>query len=172
MSKRPFGWLNAISKYRATHTAAPNFAYKRCLDKIKEEQLTDLDLSSWKVALNGAETGRMEILSEFARKFAPCGFEFAAFCPGYGLAEATLKVAAVRKNQVPQICWVEKAALNRHQIVFTEKSPNSQPLVSCGQTEIDTEIAIVNPETCQRCTSQQVGEIWVKGKTVAQQFSF
>ncbi|MFM7786885.1 MAG: AMP-binding protein, partial [Microcystis panniformis] len=108
------------------------------------------------------------ILSEFARKFAPCGFEFAAFCPGYGLAEATLKVAAVRKNQVPQICWVEKAALNRHQIVFTEKSPNSQSLVSCGQTEIDTEIAIVNPETCQRCPSQQLGEIWVKGKTVAQ----
>ena len=166
--QRPFGWLNAISKYRATHTAAPNFAYKRCLDKIKEEQLTDLDLSSWKVALNGAETVRMEILSEFARKFAPCGFEFAAFCPGYGLAEATLKVAAVRKNQVPQICWVEKAALNRHQIVFTEKSPNSQSLVSCGQTEIDTEIAIVNPETRQRCPSQQVGEIWVKGKTVAQ----
>lgn len=166
--QRPICWLKAISDYGATHTAAPNFAYARCVDKITDDQLHDLDLAKWQVALNGAETIRHEILSKFAQKFAACGFNFSTFCPGYGLAEATLKVTAIRRNQSFEVCRVEKEALSRNQIVITEEVENSQLLVSCGQTEIETEIAIVNPHTCERCQSYEVGEIWVKGKSVAQ----
>lgn len=166
--QRPHRWLKAMSDYHATHTAAPNFAYQRCVEKITEEQLKELDLSSWKVALNGAETVRKEILTEFADKFAPCGFKFSTFCPGYGLAEATLKVSALRYNQVAQSYRVEKEALTRNQIVITQDLNNSQEIVGCGQTEIETDIVIVNPDTCKRCQSNEVGEIWVKGKTIPQ----
>ncbi|MCM0591135.1 MAG: AMP-binding protein [Gloeotrichia echinulata DEX184] len=166
--QRPICWLKAISNYGATHTAAPNFAYARCVDKITDDQLQDLNLSNWQVALNGAETVRYEILAEFAQKFAACGFKFSTLCPGYGLAEATLKVTAVSRNQSIQVCQVDKEALSRNQILFTEEVENSQLLVSCGQTEIETEIAIVNPHTCERCQPYEVGEIWVKGKSVAQ----
>lgn len=166
--QRPICWLKAISNYRATHTAAPNFAYARCVDKITDEQLQDLDLSNWQVALNGAETVRYEILAEFAQKFAACGFKFSTLCPGYGLAEATLKVTAVRRNQAFELCQVEKVALTNNQIVISDDINNSQTLVSCGQTEIAAEIAIVNPHNCQRCQPDEIGEIWVKSRSIAQ----
>lgn len=165
--QHPIRWLKAISKYGGTHTAAPNFAYKRCIDKIKEEELQYLDLSQWKVAFNGAEPVRIETLIQFADKFAPCGFEFNHFCPAYGLAETTLQIASVSQTQVPKVCRIEQEALAQNRIVITDKLENSQELVSCGQTTIDTDIAIVNPETQQRCQPDEVGEIWVKGKTVA-----
>lgn len=166
--QRPIRWLKAISKYGGTHTAAPNFAYKRCIDKIKQEELKDLDLSGWEVAFNGAEPVRIETLIKFSDKFAPCGFEFDNFCPAYGLAETTLQIVSVKKKQVAEVCRVEKEALAQNRIIITNKLENSQELVSCGQTTIDTDIAIVNPETKQRCQPDEVGEIWVKGKTVAQ----
>ncbi len=166
--QHPIRWLKAISTYGGTHTAAPNFAYKRCIDKIKEEELQDLDLRQWRVAFNGAEPVRIETLIKFADKFAPCGFEFNNFCPAYGLAETTLQIASVSQTQVPKVCQVYKEKLAQNQIFITDKLENSQELVSCGQTTIDTDIAIVNPETKQRCQPDEVGEIWVKGKTVAQ----
>ncbi len=166
--QRPIRWLQVISKYGGTHTAAPNFAYQRCVDKITEEQIKDLDLTKWQAAFNGAESVKIATLKRFAQKFTSCGFKFPNFCPAYGLAEATLKVTTVSKNQLIQVCQVEKEALSQNRIVITDKLDNSQILVSCGQTEIDTDIAIVNPETQQRCQANEVGEIWVKGKTVAQ----
>ncbi|BAZ48616.1 AMP-dependent synthetase and ligase [Nostoc sp. NIES-4103] len=167
--QRPIRWLTAISRYRATHSAAPNFAYTRCLEKITSEEITTLDLSSWQVALNGAEPVRAEVLEQFAQVFEICGFKYSSFCPGYGLAEATLKVAAVRKSQKPQICRVQTQALKENRIVIaTEQDQDVQSLVSCGQTEIDTEIVIVHPNSLKCCGNDEVGEIWVKGTTVAQ----
>ncbi|MBW4673437.1 MAG: AMP-binding protein [Desmonostoc geniculatum HA4340-LM1] len=167
--QRPIRWLTAISRYRATHSAAPNFAYTRCLEKITPEQIATLDLSSWQVALNGAEPVRAEVLEQFAQTFEPSGFKYSSFCPGYGLAEATLKVAAIRKSQKPQICRVQTQALKGNRIIIArDEDQGIQHLVSCGQTEIDTEIVIVNPNTLKRCADDEVGEIWVKGTTVAQ----
>jgi acyl carrier protein len=135
---------------------------------IREEHLEELNLSGWRVASNGAEPIRQEVLTEFATKFAPCGFSFSTFSPAYGLAETTLKVTTVPYDKVAKTCRVEKDALIRNKIVITEDLHNSQEIVGCGQTEIETEIAIVNPDTSKRCQSDEVGEIWVKGKTVAQ----
>lgn len=166
--QHPIRWLQAISQYSGTHTTAPNFAYQRCVDKITEEQLKDLELRQWKFAFSGAEPIKINTLREFAEKFASCGFEFQDFCPGYGLAEATLKVATVNQNQLTPVCQVDKEALSHNKIIITDKLDNAQTIVSCGHTDIDTEIAIVNPKTLQRCQPDEVGEIWVSGKTVAQ----
>jgi acyl-CoA synthetase (AMP-forming)/AMP-acid ligase II len=106
----PFMWLQAISLAKATTSGGPNFAYDLCVRKVSEEQRAQLDLSSWKVAFNGAEPIRPATLKRFAKVFASCGFKPEAFHPCYGLAEATLfvsgKRAAFRKSSrlVPLSC--------------------------------------------------------------------
>ena len=116
-TQRPVRWLQAISRYKATHSGAPNFAYDFCVRKITPEQRTNLDLSSWYVAYNGAEPIDQEVLEKFAESFADCGFSIRAFCPAYGMAETTLKVCTVSKNDAPILCTVDKAALEKNQVV-------------------------------------------------------
>jgi fatty-acyl-CoA synthase len=91
---RPLRWLQAISRHRGTLSPAPNFAYELCVRKIDENDMEVLDLSCWRAALNGAETVRPETIDRFAKKFARCGFRREALLPVYGLAEASLGVAA------------------------------------------------------------------------------
>ena len=91
--QHPLRWLSAISHYKATTSGGPNMAYDLCVRKITEEELGRLDLSSWRVAFNGAEPVRARTLQAFAERFAPAGFRSRAFCPCYGLAEATLLVS-------------------------------------------------------------------------------
>ncbi|GAB1545491.1 fatty acyl-AMP ligase [Scytonema sp. NUACC21] len=167
--KKPVRWLEAISKYKITHSGAPNFAYELCLRKITPEQRANLNLSSWRMALNGAEPIRASVLKRFAEIFKPCGFNLTAFCPGYGLAEATLKVAAVRQQDTPTFCNVQTDALleNRVEEVNSHEQ-KAQILVGCGRSEIDTTIVIVHPESLTKCTSAEIGEIWVSGSSVAQ----
>src|SRR5437868_12750980 len=87
--QRPMRWLEAISRYRGTTSGGPNFAYELCVRKATPEALAGLDLTSWRVAFNGAEPVRAETLERFAAAFAACGFRPEAFYPCYGLAEAT-----------------------------------------------------------------------------------
>ena len=88
--QKPYRWLSAITRFRGTTSGGPNFAYDLCVRKITPEQRKTLDLSSWRVAFNGAEPVRAETLDAFAEAFAPCGFRREAFYPCFGLAEATL----------------------------------------------------------------------------------
>ena len=167
--QRPVRWLQAISRYRGTHSAAPNFAYDHCTRKIKLEELDKLDLSSWEVAVNGAEPVRRITLEQFATAFAPCGFRWSAFCPGYGLAEATLKVAASQISHPPLLCSVDAVALAQNRILPTIASDGrSQTLVGCGRALLETGIIIVDPQTLTPCAADQIGEIWVSGTSVAQ----
>ncbi|MDJ0582975.1 fatty acyl-AMP ligase [Crocosphaera sp.] len=165
----PIRWLQAITRYKGTHSAAPNFAYELCARRITPEQKETLDLSSWQMALNGAEPVRADVLDLFSQAFASCGFEPTAFCPGYGLAEATLKVTAVRTREEINFCKVQTDALRENRVVEAHsEEENQQVLVGCGRTEIDTEIVIVDPNTLTPCSKDEIGEIWVAGKTVAQ----
>lgn len=167
--RKPITWLQAISKYKGTHSAAPNFAYDLCVRKTTSEQKAHLDLSSWQVAFNGAEPVRADVLQRFADTFKTYGFDPTAFCPAYGLAEATLKVTSTKKNKPPIFCSVDRDMLKKNQIVEVEANdPRGQTLVGCGWTEIDTQIVIVNPETFTSCLSPQIGEIWVSGTTIPQ----
>ena len=91
---KPGRWLTAVSAFRACISGAPNFAYELCLRRATDDLLERLDLSSWRVAFNGAEPIRPQTVRRFAEVFAPAGFRREAFCPTYGLAEATLLVSA------------------------------------------------------------------------------
>ena len=168
--QRPARWLQAISRYRATHSGGPNFAYEHCVNKIRPEQRNGLDLSCWRVAYNGAEPVREETLHRFAASFEECGFHAGAFYPAYGLAEATLKVSG-REGRHPVICKLESAPLEEN--VLVEVSASSDPrnvrkLVSSGRTALGTRVIIVEPSSLTECAKGRVGEVWVSGAGVAQ----
>ncbi|MBD2533675.1 fatty acyl-AMP ligase [Nostoc flagelliforme FACHB-838] len=166
--QKPFYWLQAISSYRATTSGGPNFAYDLCVRKITPEQRATLDLSSWEVAFNGAEPVRAETMEQFATLFAPCGFRSEAFYPCYGMAETTLIIAGGDKAALPIVEKVEENALKQHQVIPSDNHLDSQNIVSCGQTLVNLQVVIVNPETLTPCSPNEVGEIWVSGASVAQ----
>ncbi|BAY99792.1 beta-ketoacyl synthase [Tolypothrix tenuis PCC 7101] len=166
--QKPFYWLQAISRYQATTSGGPNFAYDLCVRKITPEQRATLDLSSWEVAFNGAEPVRAETMEQFATLFAPCGFRREAFYPCYGMAETTLIIAGGDKAALPTVETVEENALKQHQVIPSDHHLNSQNIVSCGQTLANLQVVIVNPETLTPCSPNEVGEIWVSGASVAQ----
>ncbi|MEI2579696.1 fatty acyl-AMP ligase [Scytonema sp. PRP1] len=166
--KRPYLWLKAMSRVRATHSCAPNFAYDLCVRKVAPEQRATLDLSNWGVAVNGSEPVRADVLRQFAQTFEPCGFKMTSFCPGYGLAEATLKVTTVRKGDLPTFYKVDAEALEQNQVIeATESQEKAYTLVGCGYSEIDAKIVIVNPKELTCCAPSEVGEIWVSSASVA-----
>jgi len=165
--QKPLRWLQAISKYQATTSGAPNFAYELLCDRIKDDQLKQLDLSSWQVAFCGAEPVQESTLDRFAQKFAVCGFQPTAFYPCYGMAEATLMITGGDYQQKPLIKYLDKAALEKNQVVFSDrKSPKNTALVSAGYTWLNGKLAIVNPETKQQCQPDQIGEIWFSSSSV------
>lgn len=166
--QRPFRWLEAISRFRATVNGAPNFAYDLCVRKVKPEQRELLDLSHWEVAFNGAEPVYHKTLEQFADYFAPCGFRPEAFLPCYGVAEATLLVSGGPKSKSPAQLNLLNSGLEQNQVILSpEKQENTRTLVSCGQILADQQIRIVNPETLMPSAADEIGEIWLKGPCVA-----
>ncbi|MDZ7831610.1 MAG: SDR family NAD(P)-dependent oxidoreductase [Desulfobacterales bacterium] len=166
--QKPFRWLSAISKYRATTSGGPNFAYDLCARKVTPEEKKQLDLSCWQLAFNGAEPVREETLTAFAEAFSECGFKMEAFYPCYGMAETTLFVAGGQKGVRPRQTAINSSALQCHR---AEKNPESgdakKTLVSSGQAKSPEQIIIADPETFRRCPDGAVGEIWVAGPNVA-----
>jgi amino acid adenylation domain-containing protein len=167
--QRPFRWLQAISRYRATTSGGPNFAYDLCVEKIVPEQRSTLDLSCWSVAFNGSEPIQAASLERFAEAFGPCGFHREAFYPCYGLAEATLFVSGGLPLDPPRLYTVDKKALEAHRVVEAEEGREEDvwPLVSSGRTRLDQQVRIVDPISLILCADGEVGEIWVKGPSVA-----
>lgn len=167
--KRPIRWLQAISRYRVTHSQGPNFAYDHCVRRSTSEQRAQLDLSSWSTASNGAEPIRQETLDSFVEAFEPYGFRRSAFYPAYGLAEATLLVSTKPHGAMPAFCTVESAALTQNQMIeASESQPGVQTLVSCGTPIEGMTVVIAHPETLKPCATGEVGEIWVADPSVAQ----
>lgn len=163
--QKPVRWLQAISKYRATTIAAPNFAYELCVQTVKPEQCAELDLRSCVLAGVGAEPVRASTLARFQERFAPYGFSPQAFYPCYGLAEATLLVSGGQLGAGPVVLPVNKTVLSTEHRV--ELQADGQSVVGCGQAWLEHEIAIVDPDSCTRLPEGQIGEIWVRGPSVA-----
>jgi acyl-CoA synthetase (AMP-forming)/AMP-acid ligase II len=166
--KNPFLWLSLITKKKATCSGAPNFAYEMCIQKISEEKKLTLDLSNWAVAFNGAEPVRNSTLNRFTEAFAGSGFKKTALYPCYGLAESTLFVSGGERNVEPIYRSFSKKGLQQNIVQrIDENDIDAMTLVSSGRSNPDHQIMIVNPDTEFPCESQQVGEIWLKGGSVA-----
>ncbi|MDQ1538764.1 MAG: hypothetical protein QOE58_3157, partial [Actinomycetota bacterium] len=162
--QRPLMWLQLISEYGATTSGGPNFAYEHCIDKISDDEKADLDLSSWVVAINGAEPVRAETLERFAVAFESCGFRREAFSPCYGMAESTLAISGRDGLTVPRTLGVSGDGL-RCEVAADDCV---QETVSCGHAWFETKILIVDPESRSSCPDGQVAEIWTAGPSVAQ----
>ncbi|HEY6804818.1 MAG TPA: amino acid adenylation domain-containing protein [Pyrinomonadaceae bacterium] len=164
----PFRWLQAISMAKATTSGGPNFAYDLCVRKVNEERRAQLDLSSWKVAFNGAEPIRPATLKRFAKAFASCGFKPEAFHPCYGLAEATLFVSGKATRGLPKVESFSAAELIKNRVRGANGSGSeAKSLVSCGVSFGSQKLIVVNPETSVECAAGEVGEIWLAGPSVA-----
>ncbi|HYH47875.1 MAG TPA: fatty acyl-AMP ligase [Thermoanaerobaculia bacterium] len=172
--QRPRRWLDAITRYRATTSGGPNFAYDLCERKIGPDERASLDLSTWQVAFNGAEPVRADTLERFARAFAPCGFQQKAFYPCYGLAEATLFVAGGGSGNEPVLADLDAEALAAGRVVPPPTADADgaagrvRRLVGCGHAWLESEVLVVDPERGTEVPADQVGEIWIAGPHVAQ----
>jgi acyl-CoA synthetase (AMP-forming)/AMP-acid ligase II len=131
--QRPLRWLQAISRYQATTSGGPNFAYDLCVRKIGPEERAGLDLRSWTVAFNGAEPIRIGTIDRFVAAFEPCGFRREAFFPCYGLAEATLFVSGGLKSAPPVVTTVKRSMLETNEVVAAVDA-DAVSLVGSGRT--------------------------------------
>ncbi len=166
--RQPLRWLAAVSRYRATTSGGPNFAYDLCVEKIGPLDPGELDLSSWRVAFNGAEPVRSETLERFTRRFRPYGFRRRAFYPCFGLAEATLFVAGGGVEGEPVTETLDAEALARDEVVRTSsRSVAARRLVGCGRAWSGQEVRIVDPKRRAEVPPERIGEIWVSGPSVA-----
>jgi thioester reductase-like protein len=166
--QRPIRWLEAISRYRATATGGPNFAYDLCVQRTTEAQRASLDLSSLETAFCGAEPIQHGVLERFAEAFEPAGFRRDAFLPCYGLAEATLLVSGGSGSPSQLATDLDAAALQRGRVaVPAEEGAGVRRLVSCGRVPSGHRVEIVDPETSKRCARDRVGEVWVASPSVA-----
>ncbi len=166
--QRPMRWLRAISRFRATVSGGPSFAFDACLRRVRDEDLAGLDLSAWKVAYCGSEPVRAATLRAFADKFSSCGFRAASLRPVYGLAEATLLVTASNPDALaPHVADVSKPLLAAGRFEPSTESDSARTLVSCGRPARGVVVAVVEPGSMLALPHGQIGEIVVAGPSVA-----
>jgi acyl-CoA synthetase (AMP-forming)/AMP-acid ligase II len=164
---KPVRWLQAISRYRATTSGGPNFAYELCVRRVSDEQMQGVDLSRWELAFNGAEPVCADTLSRFSERFAPWGFREEAFFPCYGLAESTLLVTGTDKASRPTVASFDAVPLQNHRVAPVAGAQAGAITLASSGRAAGMELLIVDPDTHQGCAPAQVGEIWVRGDSVA-----
>ena len=142
---RPAHWLQALSRHRATLSAAPNFAYELCVRKVPESDLAGLDLSPVRALLNGAEPVSPETVRRFCERFAPYGFRPEALMPVYGLAEGSLALCFPPPDRGPRVDVVSREPFERSGRAEPAPAGDPNPLrfVSCGSPIPGHEVRIV-----------------------------
>lgn len=165
--ERPARWLEAITRYQATVSAGPNFAYDVCVSAVPAEGREKLDLKTWDTAINGAEPIRVKTIDRFVEAFGPCGFRREAFFPCYGLTESTLIISGGPKLSSVVTKNVQSTPLESNLIVETPAGAGGKELVSSGQVVASDKVIIVNTATMGECAPAEVGEIWTSGPSVA-----
>jgi len=163
---RPASWMQAVSEARATLTVAPNFAYGLVARKVGDDDLTGLDLSTLRAAINGAEPVDPVIAEAFCQRLARLGFQKSAYFPVYGLAESTLSVAFPPLGRGLKIDYVRRRDLAEGRAVPGSPGPGSMAMVSVGSAIDGHEIAIVGPDHVP-LPERRLGQIWVRGPSVS-----
>ncbi|NDU77818.1 AMP-binding protein [Actinomadura sp. DSM 109109] len=185
--KRPVLWLELITRFRGTITVAPNFGYELLLRRVTGRQLEGLDLSSLTVVKNGAEPVRAATLEAMAERLAPVGFKPSMWMPCYGMAETTLLITGAPLGGGPVVRGFDAAALARNEAVPADEPRSAdgpdrgdgapdrgdgapgggvRRLVSSGRP-VTLDVRVVDPETGAERPEGRVGEIWVRGGSVA-----
>ena len=160
---RPAAWLRAISRYRATVSPAPNFAYGLCVDRVRDDELEGVDLSSWRVALNGAEPVAAEVLRRFQRRFAAWGFRPEALTPVYGLSETSLAVTFSPLDRPFLSRRFDRDALaGRLEAV---DDPTGVEIVSVGRPLPDFALRVVDREH-RELPERRIGRVLVRGPSL------
>jgi acyl-CoA synthetase (AMP-forming)/AMP-acid ligase II len=165
--QRPMRWLEAMSRYRATTSGAPNFAYDLCVERTTEEERAALDLSAWRTSFNGAEPVRSDTIARFVEAFAASGLRRGVIVPCYGLAEATLIVSGGPAEQATEGLRVGRRALEQGRLAAPSVHEEGAVLVASGLPAEEHAVAIVDPEATTRLPDGRVGEIWVSSPSVA-----
>jgi len=160
---RPAAWLRAISRHRATVSPAPNFAYGLCVDRIRDDELDGVDLSSWRVALNGAEPVAAEVLRRFQRRFAAWGFRPEALTPVYGLSEASLAVTFSQIDRTFKCRRFDREALAER--LEAVDDPAGVEIVSVGRPLPDFALRVVDREH-RKLPERRVGRVLVRGPSL------
>ncbi len=160
--QQPMRWLQAISRFRANSSGAPNFAFDLCVRKATPEVVATLDLSCLDIVFSGSEPVHAETLKRFYQTFAPCGFREEAIYPCYGMAEATLFLSGGSKWTAPIVRRFVPATLEQnHPRLADEHETDAHQLVGCGKPRPEQRFLIVDPASQVVCAPNQVGEIWV-----------
>ncbi|MET9405117.1 fatty acyl-AMP ligase [Streptomyces sp. NPDC002935] len=165
--QQPARWLHLLTRYSGAVTAAPNFAYDYCVQRVKEEDRATLSLGSVAAMVNGSEPIRAQTLTRFQEAFAPCGMRRTAMRPSYGLAEATVFVAASPLAEEPTVTPFDRDMLAQGNARVAEPTEGGavSELVACGRPT-NQEVAIVDATTHRRQEDGTVAEIWIKGPNV------
>ncbi|MGW0563340.1 fatty acyl-AMP ligase [Streptomyces sp. NPDC003016] len=164
--KRPHWWLQMIDRYGITWSAAPNFAYELCVRQVTDEQLAQLDLSRWRFAANGSEPVQASTLTAFAERFAPAGFRSDTMAPCYGMAEATVFISGTGSRELT-VSHLDEERLERHEFHPVSPAEPGRDVVSCGSARA-YDVRIVDPRTLEVLPAGRIGEIWLRGESVAQ----
>ncbi len=161
---RPEKWLLAIHRYRGTLSAGPNFAYELCTKKIDSSLLKGLDLSTWRMAINGAELVQPETLHSFYERFKEHGFKEESFMTVYGLAESSLGLTTPPIGRKPKIDIIDRHAfeMQKYALPSTSDAQNTLQFVSCGNPMDQHAIRIVN-EAGAILPERQIGQIQFSG---------
>ncbi|WP_417068387.1 AMP-binding protein [Niveibacterium terrae] len=159
----PVRWPAAISRHRGTISAAPNFAYALCARKVSDAERAGLDLSSWRLALNGAEPVSSAVLEAFAARFAPAGFRREALTPVYGLAEDSVGLAFPAPGRGPKVDRIDAGRFNREGLAIAASAGlPALEIVACGSPLPEHEIRIVD-ELGDELPDRRVGRLEFRG---------
>lgn len=143
----PVTWLDAVTAEGGTLSAAPNFAFQACVERVTDEELARLDLSSWRVAFNGSEPVSANVIDAFVARFGPRGFRREAMCPAYGLAEVGVGVAFTPIRRGPRVDTLSRSSLARtgRAVPVPPGGPDALATVSCGVPLPGYEVKVAGP---------------------------
>ena len=161
---KPLRWLQTIHRYRGTLSAGPNFAYELCLKRIDDAALAGLDLSSWRLAFNGAEAVSPDTVRRFAERFAACGLAAEAVAPVYGLAEASVGLLFPPLGRIATIDRVQREPFTREHRAVPAAPDDAGALrfVACGRALPGHAIRIVD-DSGQEVSERIEGRLEFKG---------